>query len=431
MDKYNDKSLKRFKRIEINRQKEKKFPKSLINYKSFFFSSIVLGKVLIKKILKLKYIFFLVLIYILYLVYTMKSKLESSYEEIEKFIKFNLIGNLRHSTSEFYHRDNPQISIVISTFNGEVYLKPAVRSIQNQNFLNIEIIIVDDGSTDKSIEVVKELMKEDKRIKLLANGVNRGTLYTKTRGVLNAKGKYVMTLDHDNLYAHKNVFNKLYRDAEYYNLDLLGFATIGTTVKVKNITENNFINYFRTKIIKKPYIKKRFVVFDKTNESGTYLYLYFIKTRLFIDSIKKLGDKFIQRNIDAHDDTILMFIISRNALRLKHLKEIYYILLIWPKDYDQSLKIQREIKQRERSIKNCYSYLTFIEVLILFAENDDKFIPERCLDMWFFNQPLCKDNPNISNEILRIFKLFLNDKYISSEVKKKIILFLNTTTIIS
>ena len=51
MDKYNDKSLKRFKRIEIKRQKEKKFSKLLINYKSFFFSSIVLGKVLIKKIL--------------------------------------------------------------------------------------------------------------------------------------------------------------------------------------------------------------------------------------------------------------------------------------------------------------------------------------------------------------------------------------------
>ena len=70
-------------------------------------------------------------------------------------------------------------------------------------------------------------------------------------------------------------------------------------------------------------------------------------------------------------------------------------------------------------------------MLILFAENDDKFIQEIFLDMWFFNQQLCKDNPNISNDILRIFKLFLNDKYISSEVKNKIILFLNASTIVS
>ena len=118
-----------------------------------------------------------------------------------------------------------------------------------------------------------------------------------------------------------------------------------------------------------------------------------------------------------------MFIISRNVLRLKHLKEVYYIYLVWPKEYDQSLKIQREIRQGERTINNCYSYLTFIEVLILFAENDDKFIPERCLDIWFFNKPTCKTNPNISNDILRIIKLFLNDKYISSGVKKKIYIF--------
>ena len=58
--------------------------------------------------------------------------------------------------------------------------------------------------------------------------------------MLNAKGKYMMTLDHDNLYVYKNVFNKLYRDAEYYNLNLFNFATIGTIVKVKNLTENIF-----------------------------------------------------------------------------------------------------------------------------------------------------------------------------------------------
>ena len=63
------------------------------------------------------------------------------FKEIEEFIKFNLDCNLSNSPSEFYNRKNPNISIVISTFNGEVYLKPAVRSIQNQDFLNIEIVI--------------------------------------------------------------------------------------------------------------------------------------------------------------------------------------------------------------------------------------------------------------------------------------------------
>ena len=205
-----------------------------------------------------------------------------------------------------------------------------MRSIQNQNLLNIEIIIVDDGSMDNTIEVVKELMEEDRRIKLISNGINRGTLYTKTRGVLNAKGKYVMTLDHDNLYSINYVFSRLYIESEIYNLDLLGFSTISTPPEVKNIKENNFLNYFQTPIVRKPFIKRRFIGFIKSEESGTYLCLYFIKKKLFLKIIKQLGDEFINRNIDAHDDTILMFLLSRSALSLRHLKKIFYILLEWP-----------------------------------------------------------------------------------------------------
>ena len=101
---------------------------------------------------------------------------------------------------------------------------------------------------DNSIEVIKELMEEDKRIKLLSNGENRGTLYTKTKGVLNAKGKYVMTLDQDNLYSNKNVFCNLYREAEKYNLDLLGFSTISSGIKL-NLSKSYFLFFFCTKIV--------------------------------------------------------------------------------------------------------------------------------------------------------------------------------------
>ena len=89
-----------------------------------------------------------------------------------------------------------------------------MRSVQNQNFSDIEIIIIDDGSMDNSIKVIKELMKEDDRIKLIRNIENRGTLYSKARGILNAKGKYVMTVDHDVLDARNNVFSILFKEAE-------------------------------------------------------------------------------------------------------------------------------------------------------------------------------------------------------------------------
>ena len=373
-----------------------------------------------------KYTILFFILCLISLLYLMPTKIEEKYKEIEKYIKFNLEGNLEHSPNNFCKKENPEISIIVSTFNGEVYIKPAVRSVQNQNFLNIEIIIVDDGSMDNSIEVIKELMEEDRRIKFLCNGVNRGTLYTKTKGVLNAKGKYVMTLDQDNLYSNKNVFYNLYREAEQYNLDLLGFSTISSGVKL-NLTKSYFLNYFRTHIVRKPNLKKRFLGYDSRIESGIYLCLYFIKTNLFLNAIKQLGDEFINRNIDAHDDTILMFILSRIAVSLKHLKEIYYILLQWPEKYFESLKFQRAVKLRERERKNCYSYLTLIEIVNKFTEDNEKFIAEKCLYIWFLSQEKCRNNTGIMNYAIRVLNFFLNDKHISSKTKKNINLYLNKT----
>ena len=356
-----------------------------------------------------------------------KNKLESFYKEITKYIQFNLEFKLNHTTSEFYKRENPIISIVISTFNGEIYLKPAIRSIQNQNFLDIEIIVVDDGSMDNTVKVIKDLMEEDRRIKLLSNEINRGTLFTKSKGVLNAKGEYVMTLDHDNLYSTEYVFSSLYEESKKFNLDVLGFSGVSSGIKIKNIHKSDFINYIGTGVIKKPYIKKRFLTFDSSILSRTNLCLYFIKTEIFLKTINQLGDEFINRNIDAHDDSILMFILSRNAQALKHLKEIFYIILIWPEKYSESLTFQRSTKKRERERKNCYSYLTFSEILLKFTERSDKFIAEKNFLYWFIRGKKCKNNTEIKNDSIRICNLYLSDKYIPLKTKKEISLYLNQT----
>ena len=197
---------------------------------------------------------------------------------IENFTKKNLNGYLKYSKLKNYKMKNPKISVIISVFNGEGYIKPIVRSIQNQDFLDLEIIIVDDFSKDNSIQMIKELMKDDPRIILLKNKENKGTLYTKTRGVLYAKGKYVITLDHDNLYSSKYCFSYIYKEAEKWKLDLLGFSSIDTSIHMKNLKEDKYHNYIQTSIISKPFIKLRVLnlKFNKM-QSETLLCLYLIK----------------------------------------------------------------------------------------------------------------------------------------------------------
>ena len=382
----------------------------------------------ILKIYKYKNFILMTLILLLSLFYYIPmTELYSDYEKIKNFVKDNLEGKLYNSISLFKKSENPLISIVISTFNGEIYLKPAVRSIQNQDFFNLEIIIVDDGSVDNSVKVVEELMKEDPRIILIKNGINRGTLYTKTRGVLNAKGKYVMTLDHDNLYTYNNVFSTLYNESEKYNLDLLGFASVETTLDIRNSKKVIFYNYKNSQIIKQPIIKTLFIAMNYRFHSSTSLCLYFIKKELYFKVIKQLGEEIINRNIDAHDDTIITFLLARNALNLKHLKKIFYFILIWPKEYYSSLTLQRNVKKREREKKNCYSYLTFAEVLILYTENDkrDKKIAEFNFLRYFIRNEKCQNQTDIIDDTIRISNLYLKDKYINLKAKEEISLFLN------
>ena len=100
------------------------------------------------------------------------------------------------------------------------------------------------SSIDNTTKIIKGLMEEDERIILFKNKINRGTLYTKSLGVINAKGKYVMTLDHDNFYANEKVFDKLYNEAEKYNIDLLGFAATNSGISFTNLRKNDYINYF-------------------------------------------------------------------------------------------------------------------------------------------------------------------------------------------
>ena len=83
-----------------------------------------------------KYKIVLVLFSSFYLLYLTLNKLEDStdrYKEIEKYIKFNLAGYLNYSPLNFYKRNYPEISIILSTFNGEIYLRPAVRSFYSKS----------------------------------------------------------------------------------------------------------------------------------------------------------------------------------------------------------------------------------------------------------------------------------------------------------
>ncbi len=92
---------------------------------------------------------------------------------------------------------NPIISVVMPAYNAEKYIAVAIESILNQTFPDFEFIVIDDGSTDRTWEIIQEYAKKDGRIIALKNDVNLKNFKTRNRGLGMAKGKYVATMDSD------------------------------------------------------------------------------------------------------------------------------------------------------------------------------------------------------------------------------------------
>ena len=91
----------------------------------------------------------------------------------------------------------PQVTVLMPVFNGEKYLAEAIESILNQTFKDFEFLIVDDGSEDRSAEIINSY--KDKRIKLLRNERNLGVSRSCNKGIKLAEGKYIARMDCDDI----------------------------------------------------------------------------------------------------------------------------------------------------------------------------------------------------------------------------------------
>jgi len=96
--------------------------------------------------------------------------------------------------------ESPLVSIIIPTFNSEKFISEAILSVQKQSYLNWEIILIDDCSTDATLSIVSKIALNEKRIKHFKLAVNSGTGVARNAALASAKGKYIAFLDADDLW---------------------------------------------------------------------------------------------------------------------------------------------------------------------------------------------------------------------------------------
>ena len=103
--------------------------------------------------------------------------------------------------------DEKLVSIIIPIYNSEKYLKKCIDSILEQKYNNLEIILINDGSTDNSGKICDRLAIEDKRIKVI-HKLNEGVSIARNKGLEMAKGEYIFFIDSDD-YIDENIISLL------------------------------------------------------------------------------------------------------------------------------------------------------------------------------------------------------------------------------
>lgn len=137
-----------------------------------------------------------------------------------------------------------KVSIIIPIYNVENYLKQCLDSVINQTLKEIEIICVEDCSTDNSLSILEEYAKSDSRIKAIKNEINKGLATVRNIAMAEATGEYIAFLDSDD-YVDLSTYEKAYNLAKENDLDCVLFKTSTVDDKTGEIKDN--LDYFALK----------------------------------------------------------------------------------------------------------------------------------------------------------------------------------------
>jgi glycosyltransferase involved in cell wall biosynthesis len=233
------------------------------------------------------------------------------------------------------------VSVIIPVYNSSPYLESCLQSVLNQSYQQLEVIVINDGSTDNSQEIIEQFIKIDKRIKMLTQE-NHGLGYTRNRGIYQSTGKFIFFLDSDDELP-KNAIEKLVNSALTYNADY----AVGKVLRFN--TERRYI----------PVRHTEFNLYDK-NEATTLSE----KTELLQDSIacNKLWKKeFITKNslsfIEGryYEDLEMTLKAAVLAKKIAIVKETVYLWRVRDNEDNPS------ITQQQMKLKNTSDRLSALE----------------------------------------------------------------------
>ena len=270
----------------------------------------------------------------------------------------------------------PKITIIVPVYNVEKYLKECLDSLVSQTIDNIEVICINDGSTDNSKEILEDYQNRYSFVKVINHEKNKGLSAARNTGIKNATGEYILFVDSDDFILHE-ACEKLYKyakktdsDVVFYNLTFL------------NDYENGFI---RNEQIKNDYPGvyrgiELFTMYYEDNCAKVESVRQFLRRTFVINN-----NLFFYEGI-IHEDMLYYFNTCKNAGRASDLNESLYVYRQRGNSINWSQK-EKSSKGYMCCIQNIYAQW-ILDDIFSDAENEavKKYI-ERLYKAYLYNKP--------------------------------------------
>lgn len=208
------------------------------------------------------------------------------------------------------------ISVIIPVYNVENYIDECIQSVLTQNFANMEVLCVEDGSSDDSLQRLKMLARKDSRIRIIVHDTNKGLSEARNTGLRQAKGKYVLFVDSDDCLV-SNAVKSLYDKAEENCVDIVYF---------------DYIKFYDSGFKKKGSNKRIWKKYDGLYTGKEFFCMMLKDEQYKCEACRQFlrRDFLVEHQITflpgiLHEDNLFSFYTAMEAQRVCNLnKELYY-----------------------------------------------------------------------------------------------------------
>ena len=299
---------------------------------------------------------------------------------------------------------NNKVSVIVPIYNASEYLSRSIESILNQSYENLEIILIDDCSTDNSKEIIKKYALKDTRIKPFYSEVNQGVSKSRNIGLKSVSGDYVMFMDADD-YIVKDMIKIMLEKAIKYNSDM--------------IDSYHLIIYNNKTFLEHKSLKKDLVLGNKDNIemitkssyiTGKLINTKLIKGLLFNENLRRYEDLVFEHELKLRVNNyclikdVLYYYYQVTGSLINTLGEKHKVYLEAAKIVLDLYK--NENKESRLTIESMLFTNAFLTGITKVIKNDESLE---------YNEKLLKD---YLEESSKIFKTYKENKYINSIIKK-------------